>query len=346
MNRCRQKGGWAAGHTYTKREEKTSRGKRRRGERRHEETQRRGNPQSLLTRPRRWLDQYRETNHTVILDHLSCEFVGIVFGKTTVCLVIEDRVQVAERVAEMMAHRVQVQVRAEASCSPQVKENLPALLYRPSIGHFKVIMLLEWIVLERPIGDPAGVRKRVEARLCKSQQRQNTTKKDVWHRPESLSTQASTACRVAATAGRERTHMRFGSVLRTYGSTHACAARHGLHKGVRAVQNAQIRQRSSSSSVPVRVLELRVPGGGAVPGWVETRCGRRYRHAQCSAAGLSVGTTRNNLPGPGGNASKEGDRTVDNDGALELAGCRCGFDLFDQPVRHNGGAYFGAVDVC
>ena len=291
-------GSWAHRHEEGREDQQREEKKRRTETRRDAEA--RESTISLLTRPRRRLDQYRETNHTVILDHLSCEFVGIVFGETAVCLVIEDRVQVAERVAEMMAHRVQVQVRAEASCSPQVKENLPALLYRPSIGHFKVIVLLERIVLERPIGDPAGVRKRVEARLCKSQQRQNTTKKDVWHRPESLSTQASTACRVAATAGRERTHMRFGSVLRTYSSTHACAARHGLHKGVRAVQNAQIRQRSSSSSVPVRVLELRVPGGGAVPGWVETRCGRRYRHAQCSAAGLSVGTTRNNLPVPGG----------------------------------------------
>ena len=64
----------------------------------------------LLTSPWWRLHEYRKSDGTVKLDHFSREFLGITLGEVRVCLIIKSRVQVAERVAEMMSHRVQVQV--------------------------------------------------------------------------------------------------------------------------------------------------------------------------------------------------------------------------------------------
>ena len=125
-----------------------------------------GDRQGLLTRPRWRLDEYRKPNGSVKLDHLSCQLVGIVLGEARVCLIIEGRVQVAEWVAEMMSHRVQVQVHREASRFPKVEQNLPALLDWLGIGNFEIIIFLERIVLERFIGDPTGVCERIEVWLA------------------------------------------------------------------------------------------------------------------------------------------------------------------------------------
>ena len=120
----------------------------------------------LLTRPGWRLDEYREPDGSVKLEHLRCQFVGIVLGEARFCLIIEGRVEVAEWVAEMMSHCVQVQVNAEASRFPKVEQNLPALLDWLGIGNFEIIIFFERIVLERFIGDPTGVSERIEVWLA------------------------------------------------------------------------------------------------------------------------------------------------------------------------------------